>query len=49
VLHFDLRIAGFADLDSLYTNLSNQVEGYFKELVVRGRLDGACEAERFGD
>ncbi|KAI0321508.1 hypothetical protein OF83DRAFT_276925 [Amylostereum chailletii] len=29
VLHFDLRIAGFADLDSLYTSLSQQMEQYF--------------------
>ncbi|KAI0249792.1 hypothetical protein BJV78DRAFT_1283768 [Lactifluus subvellereus] len=29
VLHFDLRIAGFADLDSLYISLSQQMEQYF--------------------
>lgn len=29
VLHFDLRIAGFADLASLYTSLSQQLESYF--------------------
>jgi AAA+ ATPase superfamily predicted ATPase len=29
VLHFDLRIAGFADLSSLYFSLSQQLESYF--------------------
>ena len=29
VLHFDLRIAGFADLESLYSSLSQQMEQYF--------------------
>ncbi|KAI0357825.1 hypothetical protein OH77DRAFT_1398212 [Trametes cingulata] len=29
VLHFDLRIAGFADLASLYMSLSQQMEGFF--------------------
>lgn len=29
VLHFDLRIAGFADLASLYFSLSQQLESYF--------------------
>ncbi|GAA5986311.1 hypothetical protein JCM5350_002977 [Sporobolomyces pararoseus] len=29
VLHFDLRIAGFADLSSLYFSLSRQLESYF--------------------
>jgi hypothetical protein len=28
-LHFDLRIAGFADLESLYLSLSQQMEQYF--------------------
>ncbi|ESK98018.1 hypothetical protein Moror_454 [Moniliophthora roreri MCA 2997] len=32
VLHFDLRIAGFADLASLYTSLSQQMEQYFEEI-----------------
>ncbi|KAJ7628411.1 hypothetical protein FB45DRAFT_748740 [Roridomyces roridus] len=32
VLHFDLRIAGFADLSSLYTSLSQQMEQYFEEI-----------------
>jgi hypothetical protein len=32
VLHFDLRIAGFADLSSLYISLSQQMEQYFEEM-----------------
>ena len=36
VLHFDLRIAGFADLESPYTSLSIQMEGYFEELATKG-------------
>ena len=32
VLHFDLRIAGFADLASLYLRLSQQMELYFEEI-----------------
>lgn len=32
VLHFDLRIAGFADIDSLYMSLSQQMEQYFIEV-----------------
>jgi hypothetical protein len=31
--HFDLRIAGFADLASLYYSLSQQMEQYFAALV----------------
>ncbi|TFK29432.1 hypothetical protein FA15DRAFT_700030 [Coprinopsis marcescibilis] len=33
VLHFDLRIAGFADLESLYMSLSIQMEGFFEEIA----------------
>ncbi|KAK7059143.1 hypothetical protein VNI00_001770 [Paramarasmius palmivorus] len=33
VLHFDLRIAGFADLASLYTSLCQQMEQYFEEIA----------------
>lgn len=33
VLHFDLRIAGFADLASLYTSLSQQMEQYFEDVA----------------
>ncbi|KZT22286.1 hypothetical protein NEOLEDRAFT_666254 [Neolentinus lepideus HHB14362 ss-1] len=32
VLHFDLRIAGFADLSSLYMSLSQQMEMYFEAI-----------------
>ncbi|SCZ97069.1 BZ3500_MvSof-1268-A1-R1_Chr4-2g06970 [Microbotryum saponariae] len=31
-IHFDLRIAGFADLQSLYFSLAQQMEGYFGAL-----------------
>lgn len=33
VLHFDLRISGFADLSSLYMCLSFQMEQFFEEVV----------------
>ncbi|KAF9049277.1 hypothetical protein BDZ89DRAFT_1006617 [Hymenopellis radicata] len=33
VLHFDLRIAGFADLSSLYMSLSQQMEQYFEAIA----------------
>jgi len=36
VLHFDLRIAGFADLESLYKSLSTQMESYFDEIAKHG-------------
>lgn len=32
VLHFDLRIAGFADLSSLYFSLCEQIESYFEAI-----------------
>ena len=35
VLHFDLRIAGFADLASLYLSLSQQMEQYFEEIATK--------------
>ena len=35
VLHFDLRIAGFADLASLYLSLSQQMEQYFEEISTK--------------
>ncbi|KAF9444200.1 hypothetical protein P691DRAFT_787027, partial [Macrolepiota fuliginosa MF-IS2] len=44
VLHFDLRIAGFADLSSLYTSLSTQMEQYFEEIA--NRMEGYEEFER---
>ncbi|ORY88261.1 hypothetical protein BCR35DRAFT_276955 [Leucosporidium creatinivorum] len=31
-IHFDLRLAGFADLSSLYFSLAQQMEGYFATL-----------------
>ncbi|KAF8352054.1 hypothetical protein F5887DRAFT_11187 [Amanita rubescens] len=37
VLHFDLRIPGFADLASLYMSLSQQMENYFEEVAT---IDG---------
>ncbi|KAJ7507182.1 hypothetical protein B0H11DRAFT_1970618 [Mycena galericulata] len=43
VLHFDLRIAGFADLPSLYISLSQQMEQYFEEI---GKEPGYEEFER---
>lgn len=43
VLHFDLRIAGFADLSSLYMSLSQQMEQYFEEIA---KLEGYEEFER---
>lgn len=48
VLHFDLRIAGFADLDSLYISLSQQVEQYFNFIAdARGYEDFEKEAWSF--
>ena len=44
VLHFDLRIAGFADLPSLYTSLSQQMEQYFEE--VAKNMEGYEEFEK---
>lgn len=35
VLHFDLRIPGFADLPSLYMSLSTQMEAYFQEIAIK--------------
>lgn len=32
VLHFDLRIPGFADITSLYMSMSQQMERYFNEI-----------------
>ncbi|KDR77131.1 hypothetical protein GALMADRAFT_66299 [Galerina marginata CBS 339.88] len=44
VLHFDLRIAGFADLASLYTSLSQQMEQYFEEIATK--MEGYQDFER---
>ncbi|KAJ8521484.1 hypothetical protein ONZ45_g1802 [Pleurotus djamor] len=48
VLHFDLRIAGFADLPSLYLSLSQQMEQYFEEIAkIEGYEDFEKEAWSF--
>lgn len=48
VLHFDLRIAGFADLDSLYISLSQQAEQYFNLIAdMKGYEDFEKEAWSF--
>ncbi|KAJ3774587.1 hypothetical protein FB446DRAFT_728283 [Lentinula raphanica] len=44
VLHFDLRIAGFADLTSLYMSLSRQMEQYFEAMSVQ--MQGYKEFEK---
>ena len=44
VLHFDLRIAGFADLSSLYISLSEQMEQYF--LNISTEMQGYEEFEK---
>ncbi|GAA5826711.1 hypothetical protein JCM11251_002864 [Rhodosporidiobolus azoricus] len=47
VLHFDLRIAGFADLASLYMSLSTQAESYFAAIPdLLGREFGWGEFEK---
>ncbi|CAK5278098.1 unnamed protein product [Mycena citricolor] len=43
VLHFDLRIAGFADLPSLYMSLSQQMQQYFEEV---GQMPGYDDFEK---
>lgn len=45
VLHFDLRIAGFADLESLYMSLSQQMEQYFGVIA---EVEGYQEFEKEG-
>jgi len=44
VLHYDLRIAGFADLSSLYFAFASQMEQYFVELSKR--LEGYEDFEK---
>ncbi|KAK0458444.1 uncharacterized protein EV420DRAFT_1542266 [Desarmillaria tabescens] len=44
VLHFDLRMAGFADLPSLYMSLSHQMEQYFEEIA--DKMNGYEQFER---
>ncbi|POY74716.1 hypothetical protein BMF94_2191 [Rhodotorula taiwanensis] len=47
VVHFDLRIAGFADLASLYFSLSTQLESYFAAIPDKlGREWGWGEFEK---
>ncbi|GAA5923611.1 hypothetical protein JCM1841_001300 [Sporobolomyces salmonicolor] len=47
VLHFDLRIAGFADLSSLYFSLSQQLESYFAAIPdMLGKEWGWSEFEK---
>ncbi|KZT63491.1 hypothetical protein DAEQUDRAFT_680297 [Daedalea quercina L-15889] len=46
VLHFDLRIAGFADLPSLYMSLSQQMEAFFTALSHDPDLPGYGEFEK---
>ncbi|KIY69798.1 hypothetical protein CYLTODRAFT_435963 [Cylindrobasidium torrendii FP15055 ss-10] len=44
VLHFDLRIAGFADIYSLYMSLSQQIEQYWE--VIAESMDGYQQFEK---
>ena len=44
VLHFDLRIPGFADLPSLYMSLSTQMETYFQDIATK--IDGYEDFEK---
>ncbi|THU84391.1 hypothetical protein K435DRAFT_870311 [Dendrothele bispora CBS 962.96] len=44
VLHFDLRISGFADLSSLYMSLSRQMEQYFESIAQQ--MEGYDEFEK---
>lgn len=46
VLHFDLRIPGFADISSLYLSFSQQMEQYFEE--VSKKIEGYGEFEKEG-
>ncbi|CCL99349.1 uncharacterized protein FIBRA_01367 [Fibroporia radiculosa] len=50
VLHFDLRIAGFADLSSLYMSLSQQMEAFFMSIAQDPELPGyeVFEKEAWG-
>ena len=45
VLHFDLRIAGFADLASLYLSLSQQMEQYFEDISIKMEGFGGFKKE----
>ncbi|KAI0088232.1 hypothetical protein BDY19DRAFT_891595 [Irpex rosettiformis] len=46
VLHFDLRIAGFADLASLYMSLSQQMESFFMGIAHDPDLQGYEDFEK---
>ncbi|KAH9942044.1 hypothetical protein B0H21DRAFT_751367 [Amylocystis lapponica] len=46
VLHFDLRIAGFADLASLYMSLSQQMEAFFMAIAQDPDMPGYSEFEK---
>ena len=46
VLHFDLRLPGFADLSSLYMSLSQQMEQFFQE--IGKKVEGYEEFEKEG-
>lgn len=46
VLHFDLRIAGFADVTSLYMSLAAQFEHFFETLA--DELEGYDEMKKHG-
>ncbi|KAK7683758.1 hypothetical protein QCA50_013134 [Cerrena zonata] len=46
VLHFDLRIAGFADLASLYFSLSQQMESFFMGVSKDPDMPGYEEFEK---
>ncbi len=46
VIHFDLRIAGFADVTSLYMSLAAQFEHFFESLATE--LEGYDEMKKHG-
>lgn len=46
MLHFDLRLPGFADLSSLYMSLSQQMEQFFGE--IGKQMPGYEEFEKEG-
>jgi hypothetical protein len=46
VVHFDLRIAGFADVTSLYMSLAAQFQHFFESLATE--LEGYKEMEKHG-
>jgi hypothetical protein len=46
VLHFDLRLPGFADISSLYMSLSQQMELFFQE--IGKQMPGYEEFEKEG-